>query len=65
MPGRRQVKEGFLTLETWIVYVCHFRGQMGKTKDLSAFEWGMVVDVRRHLWWDIYSAQLWGKTGNM
>jgi hypothetical protein len=27
MKGRRRVKEGFLsleTIETWIVYVCHF-----------------------------------------
>jgi hypothetical protein len=23
MEGRRQVKEGFLSLETWIVSVCH------------------------------------------
>jgi hypothetical protein len=29
MKGRRQVKEGFLsleTIETWIVYVCHSEG---------------------------------------
>jgi hypothetical protein len=34
MKGRRQVKEGFVSLETiatWIVYVC--RGGMGKTND--------------------------------
>jgi hypothetical protein len=23
MKGRRLVKEGFLSLDTWIVYVCH------------------------------------------
>jgi hypothetical protein len=45
MKGRRQVKEGFLslkTIETLIVCV-PFRGWMGKTKDSSAFEQGMVV----------------------
>jgi hypothetical protein len=30
MKGRRQVKEGFLSLEsieTWIMYVCHSEGE--------------------------------------
>ena len=42
----RQVKEGFLrleTIETWNVW---FRGWMGKTKYLRAFEQGMVVGAR-------------------
>jgi hypothetical protein len=42
MKGKRQVKT-FLSLETWIVYVCHSEG---KTKDLSAFEQGMVISAR-------------------
>ena len=25
--GRRQVEEGFLSLEIWIVYVCHSEGE--------------------------------------
>ena len=45
MKGRRQIKEGFSsleTIETWIVCV-PFSGWMRKTKDWSAFEQGMVV----------------------
>jgi hypothetical protein len=44
MKGRRPVKEVFLSLETIEMYsVCvPFRGWMGKTDDLSAFERGMV-----------------------
>jgi hypothetical protein len=33
MNGRRQVKEGFLsldTIETWIVYVCHSEGERAR-----------------------------------
>ena len=48
MKGRRQFKEGFLSLErikTWIVYVCHSKGEW-TTKYLSAFEQGMVVGAR-------------------
>jgi hypothetical protein len=47
--GRRWVKEGFLSLKTInnrIVCV-PFRGWMGKTKYLSAFELGMVGGARR------------------
>jgi hypothetical protein len=32
MKGRRQVKEGFLSLETWIVYVCHSEGEWTRQK---------------------------------
>jgi hypothetical protein len=35
MKGRRQVKEGFLsleTIETWIVYVCHSEGEWVRQK---------------------------------
>ena len=42
MKGSRQVKDGFLsleTIETWIVYVCH-------SESVSAFEQGMVVGAR-------------------
>jgi hypothetical protein len=49
VKGRRQVKEGFLrleTIETWIVSVLPFIGWMGKTKYLSAFERGTVVGAR-------------------
>jgi hypothetical protein len=30
MKGRRHVKEGFLSLETWIVYVCHLKGEWAR-----------------------------------
>jgi hypothetical protein len=33
MKGRRQVEEGFLsleTIETWIVYVCHSEGEWAR-----------------------------------
>jgi hypothetical protein len=33
MKGSRQVKEGFLsleTIETWIVYVCHLEGGLAR-----------------------------------
>jgi hypothetical protein len=33
MKGRRQVKEGFLSLEkieTWIVFVCHSEGEWAR-----------------------------------
>ena len=40
MKGRRQVKEGLLRFETWIVYVCHSEGE---TTSLSAFERGRIV----------------------
>jgi hypothetical protein len=36
-----------LTIETWIVYECHSEGEWARQKDLSAFEWGMVVGARR------------------
>jgi hypothetical protein len=45
--GRRQIKEGFLdleTIETWIGYVYHSEGEWAK--HLSAFEWGMVLGDR-------------------
>jgi hypothetical protein len=35
MKGRRQVKEGFLSLEkieTWIAYVCHSKGEWARQK---------------------------------
>jgi hypothetical protein len=32
MKGRRQVKEGFVSLETWIVYVCHSEGEWARQK---------------------------------
>ena len=44
MKGRRQIKEGFLSLETieaWIMNVCH-----SEIKDLSAFERGIIVGDR-------------------
>ena len=40
------VKEGFLSLETWIVYECHSEGESTKKYLKSAFERGMVVDAR-------------------
>jgi hypothetical protein len=43
MKGRRQVKEGFLnleTIETWIVYVCNLEGKWTKQNIL---EQGIVV----------------------
>ncbi|KAK6305474.1 hypothetical protein J4Q44_G00242540 [Coregonus suidteri] len=46
MKGRRQVKEGFLSLETWIVYVCHSDGERAR-QNVSVFERGMVVGARR------------------
>jgi hypothetical protein len=39
MKGRRQVKEGFLsleTIETWIVYVCHSEGERSVTTKIQA-----------------------------
>jgi hypothetical protein len=30
MKGRRQVEEGVLSLETWIVYVCHSEGEWAR-----------------------------------
>jgi hypothetical protein len=33
MKGRRQVKEGFVTLDTiekWIMYVCHSEGEQAR-----------------------------------
>jgi hypothetical protein len=30
MKGRTQVKEGFLSLGTWIVYVCHSEGECAR-----------------------------------
>jgi hypothetical protein len=49
MKGRRRDKEGFLSLETITTHnACvPFRGWTGKTKDLSAFDRGMVVGARR------------------
>jgi hypothetical protein len=51
------VNEGFLNLDTWIVYVHHSEGEWarqiievplnGQYKYLSAFERGMVVGARR------------------
>jgi hypothetical protein len=32
--GRRRVKEGFISPETWIVYVCHSEGEWEKRKCL-------------------------------
>jgi hypothetical protein len=46
MKGRRPVKEWFWNLDMSCVCV-PFRGWMGKTKDLSPFERGMVVGARR------------------
>ena len=50
MKERRQVKEGFLsveTIKTWIVHVCHSEGEWERPHFLlSAFEWGMVVGDR-------------------
>jgi hypothetical protein len=46
MKGRRQVKGGFLsleTIETWIVYVCHLDGEWAVQ---SSFELGMAVGAR-------------------
>jgi hypothetical protein len=40
------VDEGFLSLETWIVFVCHSEGEWAR-QYLSAFERGMVVGARR------------------
>jgi hypothetical protein len=55
MKGGRQVKEGFLileTIETWMVWICvPFRGWMGRTKDRSGFERGMVIGARHTGFW--------------
>ena len=40
--GRRRVKEGFLSLETFEIWIAPFRGWMGKTKYWSAFDQDMV-----------------------
>jgi hypothetical protein len=48
MNERRQVKEGFLSLdnfETRIVYMCHAEGEWARQK-INAFEQGMVVGAR-------------------
>ena len=48
MKGRRQVKEGFISLETiatWIVYVCHSEGEWASPKIEVPLNW--VVGARR------------------
>jgi hypothetical protein len=30
MKGRKPVKEGFLSFETWIVYVCHSESEWAR-----------------------------------
>ena len=45
MKGRRQVKEGFLSLEaieTWIVHVCHSEVELAR-QNICPFERSMVV----------------------
>jgi hypothetical protein len=34
MKGRRQVKEGFISLDRWIVSVFHSEGERGRTNYL-------------------------------
>ena len=49
MTGRRQVKEGFLsleTIETWIVYVCHSEGEQARQNIYVPLNRGMVVGAR-------------------
>ena len=48
MKGRRQVKEGVLSLDQLRhgLCMCAVQRVNGKTKDVSAFEWGIVVGAR-------------------